>query len=188
MTDDEAFAHYSLSENQEPGTRVIRRTGLGSHVPVRFSQEAVAQVKTIAERNGMTVSSWIRRIIMREVERRQQTTAESTALRADPEDQAEMKSMAAFIAAVRGHDPGCSNRVTEMLHFELVVNQWPTGLRFSALRTSNTDCHPNRDDVSTYEVTIGDWSGAIDHRYGDGAWTLVSTALNQMLAEVPPPF
>ncbi len=42
--------------------------GLGSHVPVRFPAAIIAAVKWFADRDGVTVSSWIRDVVIREVE------------------------------------------------------------------------------------------------------------------------
>jgi len=43
---------------------------LTSHVPIRFRPQTIEKAKAIAERDGMTVSSWIRGVVEREVERR----------------------------------------------------------------------------------------------------------------------
>jgi antitoxin component of RelBE/YafQ-DinJ toxin-antitoxin module len=63
----------SSAENQNPvGPRA--RAGqarlLTSHVPIRFRAQTIEKAKAIAERDGMTVSSWIRALVEREVERR----------------------------------------------------------------------------------------------------------------------
>jgi hypothetical protein len=63
----------SSPENQNPvGPRA--RAGqarlLTSHVPIRFRPQTIEKAKVIAERDGMTVSSWIRGVVEREVERR----------------------------------------------------------------------------------------------------------------------
>lgn len=46
-------------------------------VPVRFSQDMIAAVKRFANQDGVTVSTWIRRLVSREIQRRQppQTSA-----------------------------------------------------------------------------------------------------------------
>ena len=77
MTDDEAFAYYSDPANHEPGARAVRsgKRPMTGHVPVRFSPEAIAIIKAIAEHDGMTVSTWIRQVVTREVERRQPPTS-----------------------------------------------------------------------------------------------------------------
>jgi hypothetical protein len=43
---------------------------LTSHVPIRFRPQTIEKAKVIAERDGLTVSSWIRGVVEREVERR----------------------------------------------------------------------------------------------------------------------
>ena len=50
-----------------------RRMGrrLSATVPVRFPQSIIEAVKRLADQDGVTVSSWIRRLVTREVMRRQ---------------------------------------------------------------------------------------------------------------------
>lgn len=43
---------------------------LSSHVPIRFDSVVIGAVKMLADEDGMTVSSWIRRLVDREVTRR----------------------------------------------------------------------------------------------------------------------
>jgi predicted DNA-binding protein len=55
-----------LSEEElRPGSRVAklppRKQRLGGAVPVRFQPETIDRIKTHAEREGVTVSAWIRR-------------------------------------------------------------------------------------------------------------------------------
>ena len=75
--DDEAAARrYADPENLTPAgpalptTRGPRRN-LGKHVPVRFTADLIAAVKRLADVDGMTVSTWIRTVVSREVDRRQ---------------------------------------------------------------------------------------------------------------------
>jgi hypothetical protein len=72
--DDAAAEHYSNPENRKPTGPPRARAGqarlLTSHVPIRFRPQTIAKAKAIAERDGMTVSSWIRGVVEREVERR----------------------------------------------------------------------------------------------------------------------
>jgi len=69
---DEAMTNSSQEDWSPVGPRA--RAGqarlLTSHVPIRFRSQTIERVKTIAERDGMTVSSWIRGVVEREVERR----------------------------------------------------------------------------------------------------------------------
>jgi antitoxin component of RelBE/YafQ-DinJ toxin-antitoxin module len=53
-----------------PRARAGQARLLTSHVPIRFRAQTIEKAKTIAERDGMTVSSWIRGVVEREVERR----------------------------------------------------------------------------------------------------------------------
>jgi hypothetical protein len=72
MSDEEAFEHYKNPENRKPtgGVYEVPKRALSRHVPIRFRPQTIAKAKTLAERDGMTVSSWIRGVVEREVERR----------------------------------------------------------------------------------------------------------------------
>ena len=48
------------------------------HVPVRFSESVIARVKTLASIDGVTVSTWIRNLVLKEVERRSPPTTGSS--------------------------------------------------------------------------------------------------------------
>jgi hypothetical protein len=69
----QAQEFYANPENQVPAGQAYRRTGrrLSATVPVRFPQAVIDAVKRLADRDGVTVSSWIRRLVIREVMRRQ---------------------------------------------------------------------------------------------------------------------
>jgi hypothetical protein len=69
----QAQEFYADPENQVPAGQAHRRTGrrLSATVPVRFPQPVIDAVKRLADRDGVTVSSWIRRLVIREVMRRQ---------------------------------------------------------------------------------------------------------------------
>lgn len=69
----QAHEFYADPENQVPAGQAYRRTGrrLSATVPVRFPQAVTDAVKRLADRDGVTVSSWIRRVVIREVMRRQ---------------------------------------------------------------------------------------------------------------------
>jgi len=83
MTYDDAAAaeFYSHPENRRPTGPPRARAGqarqLTSHVPIRFRPQTIASARVIAERDGMTVSSWIRSVVEREVERRMPTTPQT---------------------------------------------------------------------------------------------------------------
>jgi hypothetical protein len=62
---------YSREDFRITGAgRRRKSSGLSSHVPVRFSPEAIQAVKRLADEDGLTVSSWIRSLVGRELERR----------------------------------------------------------------------------------------------------------------------
>lgn len=82
MYDDDAAAEfYSRPENRKPAGTPRERRGqarrLTSHIPIRFRPQTIAKAKVIAERDGMTVSAWIRAVIEREVEKRLPTSSET---------------------------------------------------------------------------------------------------------------
>lgn len=73
MNDEEAHAFYSDPTHLAvagPGQRRERpmKTVM---TPVRFAPEMIAAVKRFASEDGMTVSTWIRGIIAREIRHRQ---------------------------------------------------------------------------------------------------------------------
>src|SRR2546428_10990878 len=76
--DDATAAFYSEPANREPvGSPVRRRTSkrpLTRHVPIRFEALTISRAKYFADRDGATVSAWIRRLVEREVERRMSNT------------------------------------------------------------------------------------------------------------------
>jgi len=72
MNDAEAFAYYDDPAKREPVSGVPRRhpdCPATRHVPVRFSAEAIEQVKRLAEAEGMTTSTWVRRAVEEKVRR-----------------------------------------------------------------------------------------------------------------------
>lgn len=73
MDSRQAQEFYADPENRVPAGQAYRRTGrrLSATVPVRFPQSVIDSVKRLADLDGVTVSSWIRRVVMREVMRRQ---------------------------------------------------------------------------------------------------------------------
>ncbi|MFE2998694.1 hypothetical protein ACFXG4_27290 [Nocardia sp. NPDC059246] len=73
------------------------------------------------------------------------------------------------------------------LYCELQVNGERIGA-VRAVRVAGQDgTYP--DDVNAYDATVVDedhttlWRGRVWHRYGDGAWGLVTAATNAMRAE-----
>jgi hypothetical protein len=73
VSDNDA-TYYSDASNLKPGRRVGSlpppTAAMKEHVPIRFSAAVIAQVKTLAAEDGATVSSWIRRLVLHEIERR----------------------------------------------------------------------------------------------------------------------
>lgn len=70
--DDVAADHYEDPAAHEPAGPPIRRSNerrMMNHVPVRFPAETIDRVRWLAEREGITVSAWIRGVVSREVER-----------------------------------------------------------------------------------------------------------------------
>lgn len=65
MNDEEAAAFYSKPENLRAGERVTppSRPRMAGHVPIRFSQETIDQIKALAAEDGNTVSMWIRKVV-----------------------------------------------------------------------------------------------------------------------------
>jgi len=82
--DDELARFYEDSAHLRPAGPPVRkvrsRRALESHVPVRFSAETVAMARLLAAEEGITVSSWIRRLVAREIAVRMPTvtTADAT--------------------------------------------------------------------------------------------------------------
>jgi hypothetical protein len=76
--DDAAAAYY-----EDPANRQLRGSGLKrppqqgrltTHVPIRFSSGIIDRVRDLAAADGMTVSSWIRDVVEREVLRRERSS------------------------------------------------------------------------------------------------------------------
>ncbi len=73
MDPTQAYEHYMDSANLVPAGAAHRpvRPAKSSMVPVRFAPDMIAAVKRFAGYDGMTVSTWIRRLVAKEIERRQ---------------------------------------------------------------------------------------------------------------------
>ena len=72
--DDQAASFYEDEANLAPTGPSRRRAGqskrLSNHVPVRFDPELLQHVRGLAVLDGVSVSTWIRNSVQREVERR----------------------------------------------------------------------------------------------------------------------
>jgi hypothetical protein len=73
MNEAEAYEFYAEPDHLAtagPGQQ-RRRPMKSGMIPVRFSPDVVAAVKRFASHDGVTVSTWIRRLVTRELQRRQ---------------------------------------------------------------------------------------------------------------------
>ena len=74
MNDKEAAEFYASPDALQAGRRVTPpptvRPSMSGHVPVRFPQSTISEIKRIAAEDGVTVSNWIRRLVDEEVARR----------------------------------------------------------------------------------------------------------------------
>ncbi len=70
--DDDAYAFYADTSNVTSSGAGRRRKGpsLSSHVPIRFAPEVVMAVKVLAEADSVSVSTWIRNLVIRELRSR----------------------------------------------------------------------------------------------------------------------
>lgn len=73
MDDSEAIAYYRDENHQTPAGSGHRRQRprLSATTPVRFPQEMINAIKKFSVQDGVTVSAWIRRVVAREIQRRQ---------------------------------------------------------------------------------------------------------------------
>jgi hypothetical protein len=81
MSDEQAHEFYKNPENLAitgPGQRRERPMKTGT-IPVRFSPDMIAVVKHFAGQDGITVSTWIRSLVAREILRRQPPATTSAA-------------------------------------------------------------------------------------------------------------
>ena len=65
MNDEQAAQFYASPDGLRAGARVTptSRPRLNGHVPVRFPQSTIDQMKALAAEDGTTVSTWIRKIV-----------------------------------------------------------------------------------------------------------------------------
>jgi hypothetical protein len=82
MNDTEAYDFYADPQHRRLlGSPRRRSTSpqLTEHVPVRFTADAIARVKSLAEQDGMTVSAWIRKQVEEAVDERVPMPSETAA-------------------------------------------------------------------------------------------------------------
>ena len=70
--------HLAVTGQGEPPAQPMK-SGL---IPVRFTPDTIAAVKRVAKQDGVTVSTWIRRLVGKELQRRLPST---TSPRIEPE-------------------------------------------------------------------------------------------------------
>jgi hypothetical protein len=73
MNKESDAEHYAKPENRRivgPPQRLQAHPQLSNHVSIRFAPTLMGWVRMLATRDGVTVGSWIRSAVEREVERR----------------------------------------------------------------------------------------------------------------------
>lgn len=73
MNEENLANYYANPENRRiagPPRRREASPQLSNHVSIRFAPAVMAWVRVLAGRDGVTVGSWIRAVVEREVERR----------------------------------------------------------------------------------------------------------------------
>jgi hypothetical protein len=70
VNDQEAYEYYLDPEHLKPAGPARKRRGqhLTAMSSVRFDPEVIETIRNIASREGVTVGSWIRRLVQREIE------------------------------------------------------------------------------------------------------------------------
>ncbi len=70
MNEAEFYANPENRRPVGPARRRSQKPQLSNHVPIRFAPETIVWIRTLAAREGMAVSSWVRAVVEREVTRR----------------------------------------------------------------------------------------------------------------------
>jgi hypothetical protein len=86
MNDAEGFEYYDNPANREPAPGPPRRRPerpLTQHVPVRLPRETVRRAKRLADADGVTVSTWVRRAVDEALQRRDSIRRERPSRRHD---------------------------------------------------------------------------------------------------------
>jgi hypothetical protein len=110
MSEEQAHEFYKDPEHlaiSGPGRRRQRQRPMKTAmIPVRFTQEMIAAVKGFACQDGVTVSTWIRGVIAKEIQRRQPPATASAAvtdamhLDYPPEFRPQSESVSSFVPAL----------------------------------------------------------------------------------------
>jgi hypothetical protein len=139
MTDDEAYEFYANPENLQITGPGRKRQGqrLTSMTAVRFAPEVIEAVKNRAFGEGVTVGSWIRRLVDREI-----TEPRVLEMTLDGEDQpvrlpadALNEVIAALMPMLAKHGP---------LDLRIGVPQWFVGEHTATTRTTVSAGPPGR--------------------------------------------
>ena len=79
--DRQAYDFYNDPANQVPAGPGQRRHGrrLSETVPVRFPLEVIEAVRRLALQDGVTVSTWIRNLVGKEIQRRRPSATSASA-------------------------------------------------------------------------------------------------------------
>ncbi len=82
MSDESSYNYYADPDNRAPEGVGRRRASrpMSSHVPVRFRPDVIAEVKEVSRQDRKTISSWIRDLVERELERRRPRYPRSEAI------------------------------------------------------------------------------------------------------------
>lgn len=86
MSDASKAEFYKDPANLRAGKRLpVERPNapLSHHVPIRFTSQVIEQVKRFAAEDGLSVSSWIRRVVTAEIDHRARPVTGGLALPAD---------------------------------------------------------------------------------------------------------
>jgi hypothetical protein len=71
MNSEDLYYDGGSAESLGPAVRRSKPQGrLTNHVPIRFTDATISKVRDLAEEDGVSISSWIRLVVDREVARR----------------------------------------------------------------------------------------------------------------------
>jgi hypothetical protein len=71
MSSKELYYDDGSAESLGPAVRRAKPKGrLTNQVPIRFTEATIGEVRSLAEEDGVSISSWVRLVVDREVARR----------------------------------------------------------------------------------------------------------------------